>query len=150
MAEAEREKALGAGVRGRSRSSSGRAPSCAWVTTSGMQIESIPTRRPLLGPGSRTIGGIPRGRIVEDRSVRSPPASPTLALHVVAEAQRSGGVCAYIDAEHAMDPVTPGLGVQRRRPPVLPAGHRRAGARDRRQPDPLGGSMWSPSTPSPP
>src|SRR5689334_10637670 len=49
------------------------------------------------------VGGFPRGRIVE---VYGPESSgkTTLALQVVASAQRSGGVCAYIDAEHAMDP----------------------------------------------
>lgn len=49
------------------------------------------------------IGGLPRGRIVE---IFGPESSgkTTLALHVVAEAQKSGGICAYIDAEHAMDP----------------------------------------------
>ncbi len=49
------------------------------------------------------IGGLPRGRIIE---VYGPESSgkTTLALHVVAEAQKTGGVCAYIDAEHAMDP----------------------------------------------
>jgi len=49
------------------------------------------------------IGGLPRGRVVE---VYGPEASgkSTLAMHVVAEAQRTGGTCAYIDAEHAMDP----------------------------------------------
>ena len=50
------------------------------------------------------VGGIPRGRIIE---VFGPESSgkTTLALHIVAEAQKKGGVCAYIDAEHAMDPV---------------------------------------------
>ena len=50
------------------------------------------------------IGGLPRGRIVE---IYGPESSgkTTLALHVVAEAQKKGGACAYIDAEHAMDPV---------------------------------------------
>ncbi|HUV10836.1 MAG TPA: recombinase RecA, partial [Acidimicrobiia bacterium] len=50
------------------------------------------------------IGGLPRGRVVE---IFGPEASgkSTLAMHVVAEAQRNGGTCAYIDAEHAMDPV---------------------------------------------
>ena len=49
------------------------------------------------------IGGLPRGRVVE---IYGPEASgkSTLAMHVVAEAQRTGGICAYIDAEHAMDP----------------------------------------------
>ncbi len=49
------------------------------------------------------VGGMPRGRIVE---VFGPESSgkTTLALHIVAEAQKTGGICAYIDAEHAMDP----------------------------------------------
>ncbi len=50
------------------------------------------------------IGGLPRGRIVELFGPESSGKS-TLALHVVAEAQRNGGICAYIDAEHALDPV---------------------------------------------
>jgi recombination protein RecA len=50
------------------------------------------------------VGGLPRGRVTE---IYGPEASgkSTLAMHVVAEAQRNGGICAYIDAEHAMDPV---------------------------------------------
>jgi len=50
------------------------------------------------------IGGLPRGRIVE---VFGPESSgkTTLALHVIAEAQRNGGICAFVDAEHALDPV---------------------------------------------
>jgi len=50
------------------------------------------------------IGGLPRGRIVE---IFGPESSgkTTLALHVVAEAQRNGGICAFVDAEHALDPV---------------------------------------------
>ena len=49
------------------------------------------------------VGGIPRGRIVE---IFGPESSgkTTLTLHVIAEAQKAGGVCAFIDAEHAMDP----------------------------------------------
>ncbi|MBP6857983.1 MAG: recombinase RecA [Candidatus Pacebacteria bacterium] len=49
------------------------------------------------------IGGVPRGRIIE---IFGPESSgkTTLALHIVAEAQKLGGICAYIDAEHAMDP----------------------------------------------
>ncbi|MFO7279772.1 MAG: recombinase RecA [Thermoanaerobacterales bacterium] len=50
------------------------------------------------------IGGLPRGRITEIYGPESSGKS-TLALHVVAEAQRNGGICAYIDAEHALDPV---------------------------------------------
>ncbi|WP_334175669.1 recombinase RecA [Pseudoxanthobacter sp.] len=58
------------------------------------------------------IGGLPRGRIVE---IYGPESSgkTTMALHVVAEAQKKGGVCAFIDAEHALDPLyARKLGVQ--------------------------------------
>jgi recombination protein RecA len=50
------------------------------------------------------IGGLPRGRVIE---IFGPEASgkTTLALHAIAEAQKRGGVCAFIDAEHALDPV---------------------------------------------
>ena len=50
------------------------------------------------------IGGLPRGRIVE---IYGPESSgkTTLALHTVAEAQKAGGICAFVDAEHALDPV---------------------------------------------
>jgi recombination protein RecA len=50
------------------------------------------------------IGGLPKGRIVE---IFGPESSgkTTLALHVIAEAQRKGGVCAFVDAEHALDPI---------------------------------------------
>ena len=50
------------------------------------------------------IGGLPRGRVVE---IYGPESSgkTTLALHVVAEAQKHGGVCAFVDAEHALDPI---------------------------------------------
>jgi len=49
------------------------------------------------------IGGLPRGRVVE---IFGPESSgkTTLALHVIAEAQKNGGICAFIDAEHALDP----------------------------------------------
>ena len=50
------------------------------------------------------IGGLPRGRIVEIFGPESSGKS-TLAMHIVAEAQRNGGICAYVDAEHAMDPI---------------------------------------------
>ena len=50
------------------------------------------------------IGGVPRGRIVE---IYGPESSgkTTIALHIIAEAQAAGGVVAFIDAEHALDPV---------------------------------------------
>jgi recombination protein RecA len=68
-----------------------------------MNIESIPTGALALDM-ALGIGGLPRGRVVELYGPESSGKS-TLAMHVVAEAQRNGGVCAYIDAEHAMDPV---------------------------------------------
>jgi recombination protein RecA len=50
------------------------------------------------------VGGLPRGRVVE---IYGPESSgkTTLALHTIAEAQKRGGICAFIDAEHALDPV---------------------------------------------
>jgi recombination protein RecA len=68
-----------------------------------MQIEAIPTGALSLDI-ALGIGGLPRGRIAEIFGPESSGKS-TLAMHVVAEAQRNGGICAYIDAEHAMDPV---------------------------------------------
>jgi recombination protein RecA len=57
------------------------------------------------------IGGIPRGRIIEIFGPES-TGKTTLALHIIAEAQKKGGVAAYIDVEHALDPVYSGhLGV---------------------------------------
>jgi recombination protein RecA len=68
-----------------------------------MAIEVIPTGALSLDL-ALGVGGLPRGRVVEIYGPESSGKS-TLAMHVVAEAQRNGGVCAYIDAEHAMDPV---------------------------------------------
>ena len=68
-----------------------------------MEIEAIPTGA--LGLDiALGIGGVPRGRIIE---VFGPESSgkTTLALHIVAEAQKMGGEAAFIDAEHALDPV---------------------------------------------
>jgi recombination protein RecA len=58
------------------------------------------------------VGGLPRGRVIE---IYGPESSgkTTLALHTIAEAQKKGGVCAFIDAEHALDPIyARKLGVQ--------------------------------------
>ena len=69
---------------------------------SSMQVEVISTGALALDL-ALGVGGLPRGRVVE---IFGPEASgkSTLAMHVVAEAQRNGGICAYVDAEHAMDP----------------------------------------------
>ena len=68
-----------------------------------MEIEAIPTGALSLDI-ALGIGGVPRGRIIE---VYGPESSgkTTLALHVIAEAQKKGGEAAFIDAEHALDPV---------------------------------------------
>ncbi len=75
-----------------------------------LDIEAIPTGSVGLDIGLG-IGGLPKGRIIE---IYGPESSgkTTLALHVVAEAQKAGGTCAFVDAEHALDPVYAGkLGV---------------------------------------
>jgi len=68
-----------------------------------MDIESVSTGSLSLDV-ALGIGGLPKGRVVE---VYGPESSgkTTLALQVVAEAQKAGGICAFIDAEHALDPV---------------------------------------------
>ena len=68
-----------------------------------VEIDAIPTGSLALDI-ALGIGGLPRGRVVE---IYGPESSgkTTLALHVVAEAQKRGGICAFIDAEHALDPV---------------------------------------------
>ena len=68
-----------------------------------MDIESISTGSLSLDL-ALGIGGLPKGRIIE---VYGPESSgkTTLALQVVAEAQKAGGICAFVDAEHALDPV---------------------------------------------
>ena len=68
-----------------------------------MNIESVPTGALALDL-ALGVGGLPRGRVTEIYGPESSGKS-TLATHVVAEAQRNGGICAHIDAEHAMDPV---------------------------------------------
>ncbi len=68
-----------------------------------MAIETIPTGALALDL-ALGVGGLPRGRVVEIYGPESSGKS-TLAMHVVAEAQRNGGICAYVDAEHAMDPI---------------------------------------------
>src|SRR3954454_25079690 len=68
-----------------------------------MAVESIPTGAISLDL-ALGVGGIPRGRIIE---IYGPESSgkTTLAQHVIAEAQKMGGVAAYIDVEHAVDPI---------------------------------------------
>jgi recombination protein RecA len=67
-----------------------------------LDVESIPTGSLSLDI-ALGVGGIPRGRIIE---IYGPESSgkTTICLHVIAEAQRSGGVCGFVDVEHALDP----------------------------------------------
>ena len=68
-----------------------------------LQVETIPTGS--LGLDiALGVGGLPRGRVIE---IYGPESSgkTTLALHVIAEAQKTGGTAAFVDAEHALDPV---------------------------------------------
>ncbi|MGI8486069.1 MAG: recombinase RecA [Thermomicrobiales bacterium] len=75
-----------------------------------MQVDSIPTGSIALDL-ALGIGGVPRGRIVELYGPES-SGKTTLALHIIAEAQKMGGMAAIVDAEHALDPIYAGkLGV---------------------------------------
>ncbi|HXT09776.1 MAG TPA: recombinase RecA [Roseiarcus sp.] len=68
-----------------------------------VEIETVPTGS--LGLDiALGVGGLPRGRVVE---IFGPESSgkTTMTLHVIAEAQKKGGVCAFVDAEHALDPI---------------------------------------------
>nr|QBM02572.1 protein RecA [uncultured archaeon] len=70
--------------------------------TNKVNVDAIPTGSIAMDM-ALGVGGMPRGRIIEVYGAES-SGKTTLCLHVVAEAQKKGGVCAYIDAEHAMDP----------------------------------------------
>ncbi len=102
MATDDRAKALDAAL-GQIEKQFGKGSIMRMGENMNFNIESIPTGALALDM-ALGIGGLPRGRIVELYGPESSGKS-TLAMHVVAEAQRNGGVCAYIDAEHAMDPV---------------------------------------------
>jgi recombination protein RecA len=102
MAAEESEKALGVAL-SQIEKQFGKGSIMRMGETVHMAIEAIPTGALSLDL-ALGIGGLPRGRIVEIYGPESSGKS-TLAMHVVAEAQRNGGICAYIDAEHAMDPV---------------------------------------------
>ena len=68
-----------------------------------MNIETIPTGSISLDV-ARGLGGVPKGRIIEVYGPES-GGKTTVALHMVAEVQRSGGIAGFVDAEHALDPV---------------------------------------------
>lgn len=101
MANDERQKALDAAI-SQIQKSYGQGSIMKLGDSMNMNVETIPT-------GSLSLdialgaGGIPRGRIIE---IYGPESSgkTTVALHMVAEAQKMGGIAGFIDAEHAMDP----------------------------------------------
>ena len=66
-------------------------------------LEVMPTESKVLNDEILACGGLPRGRVIE---IYGPESSgkTTLALHIIAEAQKKGGITAFIDAEHALDP----------------------------------------------
>ena len=81
--------------------------------TSNMNVATVPTGSLSLDL-ALGLGGLPKGRIVE---IYGPESSgkTTVALHVVSEVQKAGGIAAFIDAEHALDPsYARKIGVQRR------------------------------------
>jgi recombination protein RecA len=102
MATDDRAKALDAAL-GQIEKQFGKGSIMRLGENQHIAIESVPTGALALDL-ALGIGGLPRGRVVELYGPESSGKS-TLAMHVVAEAQRNGGTCAYIDAEHAMDPV---------------------------------------------
>lgn len=73
------------------------------LSAAGLHVDTIPTGSLSLDI-ALGVGGVPRGRITE---IYGPESSgkTTICQHVIAEAQRRGGLCAYIDAEHALDPL---------------------------------------------
>ena len=105
----EREKAVEA-ARAQIEKQFGRGSLMKMGDRQQMKIETIPSGSMILDE-ALGVGGFPKGRIVE---IFGPESSgkTTLALHAVAEAQRAGGIAAFVDAEHALDPVYAGnLGV---------------------------------------
>ena len=102
MSQSEKEKAL-ADTIAQIEKTYGKGSIMRMTDSVATQVDAIPTGC-LAIDLALGIGGLPRGRIVE---VYGPESSgkTTLALHVIAETQRAGGMVAFIDAEHALDPV---------------------------------------------
>lgn len=99
----DKEKALGAAVAQIERAFGKGSIMKMGQQNNAVEIEAVSTGS--LGLDlALGIGGLPRGRIIE---IYGPESSgkTTLALHTIAEAQKQGGVCAFVDAEHALDPV---------------------------------------------
>jgi len=102
MAQDDRDKALDLAI-GQIERQFGKGSIMKMGEAHSMQVEAIPTGSIALDL-ALGIGGLPRARITE---IYGPESSgkTTLALHVIAEAQAAGGMAAYIDAEHALDPI---------------------------------------------
>ncbi|MFA5103586.1 MAG: recombinase RecA [Candidatus Margulisiibacteriota bacterium] len=102
MAQDEKSKALGTAI-SQIEKSYGKGAIMKMGDSTKFTVESIPTGSISLD-AALGVGGLPRGRIIE---IYGPEAGgkTTVSLHVVASAQRKGGVAAFIDAEHALDPV---------------------------------------------
>ena len=102
MAETEKKKALDAALL-QIEKQFGKGAIMRLGQNSGMSVEVIPTG--ILSVDIATgVGGVPRGRIVELYGQES-SGKTTVALHIIAETQKMGGEAAFIDAEHALDPV---------------------------------------------
>src|SRR6187431_180553 len=102
-AEMDREKALEAAISQIERNCGKGSIMRLGQNEKAVEVEAISTGS--LGLDiALGIGGLPRGRVVE---IYGPESSgkTTLALHTVAEAQKKGGICAFVDAEHALDPI---------------------------------------------
>ena len=102
MAQDEKGKALGTAI-SQIEKSYGKGAIMKMGDSTRFTVESIPTGSISLD-AALGVGGLPRGRIIE---IYGPEAGgkTTVSLHVVASAQKKGGVAAFIDAEHALDPV---------------------------------------------
>jgi recombination protein RecA len=101
--EMDKEKALEAAISQIERSCGKGSIMRLGQNEKAVEVEAIPTGS--LGLDiALGIGGLPRGRVVE---IYGPESSgkTTLALHVIAEAQKRGGICAFVDAEHALDTI---------------------------------------------
>ncbi|MFP4662029.1 MAG: recombinase RecA [Halanaerobiales bacterium] len=101
MAKSDKEQALDMAVK-RIEKQFGQGSIMRLGETTSLNVEAIPTGALPLDV-ALGVGGVPRGRIIE---IYGPESSgkTTLALHIIAEAQKSGGIAAFIDAEHALDP----------------------------------------------
>ncbi len=101
MAKSDKEQALDIAVK-QIEKQFGKGSIMRLGETTALNIEAIPTGALPLDV-ALGVGGVPRGRIIE---LYGPASSgkTTLALHIIAEAQKSGGIAAFIDAEHALDP----------------------------------------------